>query len=195
MINALPELRQRNIPVIIFIPSGCLAQSPNWIERNGNLNRNETVVSVQQLKQLCVENVLIGSHSASHCHMTDLSEKEIWLELTESKRELESILGQTIDLFSFPFGEYTSNIIDLAKRAGYRHVFTIDPCLALPSRDQFVRGRIRVSPDDWPIEFWLKIRGAYCWLAIAQKVKRQMLRLFTKTGRDARKQQIGHFSK
>lgn len=184
MANALPELRQRNIPVIVFIPSGCLGQPPSWIERNANLSRNETVVSIQQLKKLSKDNVLIAAHSVSHRHMTDLSEKEIWLELTESKRELESILGQTVDLFSFPFGEYTNEIIEMAKRAGYRHVFTIEPCPALARSDQFVRGRIHVSPTDWPIEFWLKIRGAYCWLDIAQKVKRKVFNLFRHSGND-----------
>jgi hypothetical protein len=53
------------------------------------------------------------------------------------------------------------------------------------SRDRtLLLGRISVSPRDWPLEFRLKVRGAYNWMAVAVPVKRAILHLLRSgTGR------------
>ncbi len=36
-------------------------------------------------------------------------------------------------------------------------------------------GRVRVDPTDWPLEFHLKLMGAYRWLPMAIALKRRLL--------------------
>ena len=39
------------------------------------------------------------------------------------------------------------------------------PTLTSFGPNEFLIGRTRVDPNDWPCEFRLKLLGAYCWLS------------------------------
>jgi hypothetical protein len=87
------------------------------------------------------------------------------MELSDSRARLESVLGRSVTLFSFPHGAYNAGTLSLAKAAGYDRVFTIVPELNSTTANAFVIGRVAVEPDDWPLEFRLKVLGAYRWMA------------------------------
>jgi glycosyltransferase involved in cell wall biosynthesis len=56
-------------------------------------------------------------------------------------------------------------VIRWSKEAGYQRVFTVEPVTAFSEPSEYVTGRVPVDPTDWPIEFRLKMLGAYRWLA------------------------------
>jgi hypothetical protein len=85
--------------------------------------------------------------------------------LIDSKEKLSSILECPVDSLSLPYGEYTAREIAQAEAAGYRFVFSNVPVWK-ETPGKILRGRVSVEPDDWPLEFWLKIRGGYGWMAI-----------------------------
>ena len=163
--SALPELERRNIPATFFVPTGCLGDPPSWVQA-ASPARHERVLSTEQLAGLKDHRLLaIGSHSISHPNFLKLEAAQARRELEQSKAQLEAILGHRIGLFSFPHGECDARTIALARAAGYDRVFTINPCNAFTSADSFVQGRVLVDPADWPLEFRLKVQGAYRWLA------------------------------
>jgi peptidoglycan/xylan/chitin deacetylase (PgdA/CDA1 family) len=165
--NALPELELRNIPVTFFVPTGSLGGSPAWVKA-ASPARHQRVLSAEQLARLKDHRLLaIGSHSISHPSFLELDPAQARRELEQSKTQLEAILGHNVGLFSFPHGACDSQTIALARAAGYQRVFTINPCNAFTGSDNFVIGRVLVDPADWPLEFRLKILGAYRWLAKA----------------------------
>jgi peptidoglycan/xylan/chitin deacetylase (PgdA/CDA1 family) len=165
--NALPELERRNIPATFFIPTGSLGGPPAWIKA-ASPARHERVLSAEQLAGLKDHRLLaIGSHSISHPNFLKLDPAQARRELEQSKAQLETILCHKVGLFSFPHGAYDSQTIDLARAAGYDRVFTINPGNAFTGPDNFVIGRVLADPADWPLEFRLKILGAYRWLAKA----------------------------
>ena len=165
--NALPELEQRRIPATWFIPSGCLGRRPPWLTNPESPARQERVLTEEQLVSLKDHPLLtVGSHSVSHPKLADLRNDACVRELRQSKSDLERILGQQITEFSFPHGECDARLIQLAKAAGYKRVFTIQPAMALRSASEFVTGRVAVDPDDWRLEFRLKLLGAYRWGAM-----------------------------
>jgi len=86
-------------------------------------------------------------------------------DLVQSKTDLETVLGRPVELFSFPHGAHDATALDRARQAGYRQVYTVNPERLSPATQAFALGRIAVDPDDWPLEFALKIRGAYRWCA------------------------------
>ncbi len=165
--NALPELEQRGIPATWFIPSGCLGRRPPWLTNPESPAWQERVLTEEQLVSLKDHPLLtVGSHSVSHPRLPDLLDDACLRELRQSKSDLEGILGQQITEFSFPHGKCDERSIQLAKAAGYKRVFTIQPALALRSASEFVTGRVAVDPDDWRLEFRLKLLGAYRWGAM-----------------------------
>ena len=88
---------------------------------------------------------------------------------------LEILLNTKINLLAFPYNEYNKKILKLAKDAGYKRTFSGHSTFNSNNSDEFLYGRINVSPDDWPIEFTLKLMGGYNWLPFGVDFKRKIL--------------------
>lgn len=175
--KAIPELLKRNIPATLFIPTGYLGQRPGWITNQESNTINESVMTPEQLLSLPTDFIQIGSHTARHRFLTLLNEEEALAELVDSKKCLEELLHSQIACLSLPYGAYNNNVLALAKRAGYLKVFCSWPLSPLSGSDGFLLGRITASPDDWGLEFWLKIMGAYQWLLLGISMKRKVYNL------------------
>lgn len=173
--NALPELHARKIPCTIFVPTGSIGRQPSWISPS-HADAAEVVASAEVVQAIANHMLVrIGSHSVSHPNFRRLDDMQARDELTRSKATLEEILVREVTSFSFPHGAYTQRSLDLARQCGYTRVFTIEPARLRDPRAGFAVGRIRVEPDDWPIEFRLKILGAYRWMVRASALKRELL--------------------
>ena len=164
--NAIPELQARNIPVALFAISDRLGQSINGIAFDRLITRAE-------LQALKYEMLTVGSHTASHPSLPMLNEAQAFYELRQSHDKLTDILREDIKLFSFPYGAYNQRLISMCREAGYERVFTCMAEFAKPGA--YLTGRVRVDPTDWPLEFHLKLMGAYRWVPAAISLKRLIL--------------------
>lgn len=177
--NALPELEKRGIPATIFAVSGKLGQPPDW----GNYSREplttELTMTASQLREIAGRTT-IGSHTVSHPMLSTLSSIEAMGELEDSRKSLECLLNRKITLFSFPYGDFNNCLLKWASAAGYERVFTTLPATIETESLPSIVGRIRIDPTDWPLEFRLKILGAYRWLPAAFALKRKIRLLFNK---------------
>jgi len=152
-----------------------LGLAPDWdLDEEYDADRREIIMTGSHLIELPSEFISLGSHSVTHCRLSALPEEESFVELRDSKRCLEEILRREVTLFSFPYGEYNGKLVDQAKQVGYTRVFSILPGPAFVGNDEYITGRIRVDPTDWPIEFRMKVLGAYSWLPRAYESKRLM---------------------
>ncbi|MEW6160013.1 MAG: polysaccharide deacetylase family protein, partial [Verrucomicrobiota bacterium] len=151
----LPLLKSKGIPAVIFAPSGNLGLAPAWKMESKNPNRHQRVMNPRELKQASDAGFEIGSHTRTHPHLPELDDSEGCSELEESKFDLEKCTWRHVRLLAFPYGEYDSRVLRWVRRAGYHYAFS-----ALPERPiGFLRGRIDVTPSDWPLEFDLKVTG------------------------------------
>jgi peptidoglycan/xylan/chitin deacetylase (PgdA/CDA1 family) len=162
--TVIPYLKKNRIPAAFFLVPGNFGKLPDWkmngpwpYKKNIIMDRNE----VMELKDPLYG---IGSHTFSHCCLTILSKNEIMLELLKSKRCLENIFGQEVNFLAFPYGAFSNDTIQIANECGYTTSFSLDSQIFL-NRDQRVVGRISADPDDWKLEFLVKIRGGYGWIA------------------------------
>jgi len=165
--HALPELEARRIPMTFFIPTGCWGQRPSWVKNPCARAYRQRLLTPDELQMIATHPlVTFGAHSATHPDFLTLDEDRARRELQVPKAELERILGREVAVFSFPHGRCDTGLVDMARAAGYRRVFTISPSWAFRTPGEFVTGRIAVEPADWPAEFWLKVRGAYRWQSL-----------------------------
>lgn len=175
--NALPELESRKIPSTLFIVTEALGKRPPWMAHSLSCANGEKIMSVDHLRRLPSDLVMIGSHTLTHPVLPRLNEEDARREISESRAKLEKILSQEIKLFSFPHGAFNAKLVELCREAGYERVFTVLPVLALSDPQEFVTGRVSVEPTDWPLEFRLKLLGAYRWQPYAFALKRKLLSL------------------
>src|SRR5207247_6991778 len=52
------------------------------------------------------------------------SEEKGFDEVAGSKQELERRIGAPVAHFAYPGGQFTSRVVDLVERAGYRYAYT-----------------------------------------------------------------------
>ena len=170
--NAVPELLSRGFPATIFVPVDFLGKKPGWEMRNGV---NDQVMTCDELRSL-PELIEFGSHSLSHPHLTRIDVARLREEITSSRHKLAELIGSHVSLLAFPYGEYDDRVVGTCRQAGYERVFGIDPWPADPAGRDFVRGRVPVDPNDGPLMFHLKARGAYGWMIHASALKRRLAR-------------------
>jgi peptidoglycan/xylan/chitin deacetylase (PgdA/CDA1 family) len=167
--NALPVMARHGIPATIFTPTGYLGCAAGWIERGGVANP-PAVVSEDVLASANRTRVRFASHTVSHPHLASLDRGVLRYELAQSKRALEGLIGEPVTMLSLPYGSCSPPVLEEARAAGYERVFANVPVTR--GAGPGLVGRINVTPADWPLEFRLKARGAYGWMALAVPAKR-----------------------
>jgi peptidoglycan/xylan/chitin deacetylase (PgdA/CDA1 family) len=171
--NALPELAERGFPYTIFVPSGVLGRTPDW-PMEGSDDRAEVVVDAARLRGLRGPLVAIGAHSVSHPRLTRVDPERARAEIVESRAAIAEIIGDSVTLFAFPYGDCDASVVDICRQEGFKHVFTIMPEPVDLSDGALVRGRVSVDPDDGDLEFFLKMSGAYAWMPLATALLRRL---------------------
>jgi len=111
-------------------------------------------VDILKLKNAGME---IGSHSVSHSYLNTLSETELFAELGESKKALESIIQSEVKYFSVPYGNCSERIVKIAQAVGYQAVFT--SVIGINHRAGYTLKRISLKRDTSLKEFKAIIAG------------------------------------
>lgn len=173
--NALPELQKRNIPATIFVTSEGLGTVATYWPPSAHYERSQRVLTAEELRGLPEDLISIGSHTATHPYLPSLAQADALRELHDSRVKLEQVLSRKVTLFSFPFGAFNNRLIQWSREAGYDRVFTSLPTIAFTAAGEFASGRVPVEPSDHPLEFRLKLLGAYRWLPYAFVIKHFML--------------------
>ncbi|OPY15887.1 MAG: Polysaccharide deacetylase [Syntrophus sp. PtaB.Bin138] len=176
--NALPAMHETNIPATIFVTTGYMGRKPGWITDPKHPSACEFLMTEEQLKNLNFDQVTIGSHTVSHPHLSDLDTSALKKELSDSKSKLEELLQRKVTLIALPYGSIDMENTQHFKEAGYERVFLNIPTFPATLNDRYFVGRIDTSPDDWMVEYKLKLRGAYQWLPWAIAAKRSIKTCF-----------------
>ena len=165
---ALPELVKRGIPATMFVITDVIGKT------FGPDGYAEEVMSLEQIRALPESLVTIGSHTLTHPLLPSINIDQAKREIALSRAKLEEQLHRRIVLFSFPYGGFNQKLVEICREAGYQRVFSTLPHFAFKEPHEFVTGRVPVDPTDWPLEFRLKLAGAYRWSPWAFELKRKI---------------------
>ena len=169
--NALPELIKRKIPTTIFIPAAKIGSYPKWEQKRQEIYTNDRILNRDEIKKLSDQGIEIGSHTLHHTDLRNVTSDVAREEFDLSKSYLEEITGKEVVSFSFPYGSYNDELINLAFDCGYSFVYTTEPEVISLSTKRKIFGRIGVDPGDSLLELKLKAAGAYSWLPRASRWK------------------------
>ncbi len=179
--NALPTLNELNIPATIFVPTGNLEDSPRWDIQNGNPDKKQNVMTEEQIKTLSTNpNIELGSHTVSHPRLTKLSDAELKAELSESKTNLERLIGKPVNSISYPHGDYDARVINIAKDTGYSFGYTIEPKNITETVDLLAIPRYVVLPADSNFKIRLILSGAWEVDYYMRQFKKYVVRILRK---------------
>ena len=107
---ALPLLLEMNCSATFFLVADKI-DTPNFL-------------SSSQARELVNSGMAIGSHSVTHQDMRMLTALQQREELLFSKIHIEDKIGYPVKYFSFPYGKFNSELVQMALDCGYEKVCT-----------------------------------------------------------------------
>ena len=91
--------------------------------------------------------VTFGAHTYSHPRLPTLTPGDAETEVTRSRVRIAEQLGASVDLFAYPYGEFTSTTQQIVERAGFRAAFGVEARIVKSETPRFAIPRIPVL--DW----------------------------------------------
>jgi peptidoglycan/xylan/chitin deacetylase (PgdA/CDA1 family) len=146
---AAPILQAANFGATFYITVGYLGRPGYMVPR--------------QVRELSEARFEIGCHSMTHAYLNTLRDTDLNREVADAKSQLEDMIGRPVHHFSCPGGRWSSQVAEVARRAGYRSVSTSEAAANGPDRDPFRLGRIAVMRELTPNAFHDLCRGRGLW--------------------------------
>lgn len=104
------------------------------------------------------------SHTCYHPILPQCDDETARKEIVDSKHELESKYGLTVNALSYPNGDYSARDIRLAKEAGYTCGITVDSGFNNLESDLFRLKRVSAGDAKSTTELMVKASGIYAML-------------------------------
>jgi peptidoglycan/xylan/chitin deacetylase (PgdA/CDA1 family) len=145
--NAYPILKELGYTATIF----CIADRVN----------TEGYLTIEDIRQMERNGFEFGSHTVSHPHLARLDSEEKWLEISNSKKQLEALIHKPVNFFCYPYGEYDGESVGLVKKAGYLGACSNHPGGNRTKINPYLLKRTEISPNDSLYDFEKKISGAF----------------------------------
>ena len=108
--NAWPILKQSKIPFILFV-------STREVGKKGYMSWE----NIREIEKY--DFVEIGNHSHTHDYLIDFKDQEIKDDLVKSINIFKNELGKNSVFFSYPFGEYSTNLKNIVIDLGFKYAF------------------------------------------------------------------------
>ena len=87
----------------------------------------EVILSWDDIKEMANEEITFGAHTVNHPIFTNVTKEVCQYEIIQSKRDIEEKLGKPVTSFSYPNGEFNSEIRELVKKAGFECATITNP--------------------------------------------------------------------
>lgn len=157
---ALPALLEQRVSATFFV-NAALVNSPGYL-------------TASQLREMRAGGMTIGSHGHRHIDYTGLPVAIAQSELLRSRTELENFLGAPVTTLSAPYGLWNRSLTLAARNAGFRHICSSQPWLAVPNADTI--SRLAVYCDTSLAEFSaLAMRSA--WPLLVRRTRSILIHL------------------
>ena len=88
------------------------------------------MLTSEQVRGLHRAGMQIGSHTTSHPILAGLPAPQVRAEVLGSKQVLQTLVGDTVELFAYPNGrwgvDFDAQAVDIVREAGFKAAFTTD---------------------------------------------------------------------
>jgi len=132
--RAVPVLLRYDFTATAFVVPGFLGR-PSYM-------------TAAQVQQVAAAGFTIGAHTLHHVDLPAKSAAVAEVEIEASRTQLQSLTGQPVLDFAYPYGRYNAAVVKLVEAAGFRDAVTTDygygQCLAR----RFALHRVEVTGSD-----------------------------------------------
>lgn len=152
---AWPLLQQYRMPATVFMVAGKMGQKADWLQ--GADARSTRLMDANTLRTLAANDITIGSHGQTHCHLAGLDRQQRQREIVDSKTMLEDVLGQPVEHFCYPYGSQDQAARDAVQAARYSTGLTTRRDRADRADNAYAIPRQGISYKDSRLHFAFKL--------------------------------------
>jgi peptidoglycan/xylan/chitin deacetylase (PgdA/CDA1 family) len=126
-----------------------MAQLRSHFESHGPQRTVGRAMTREEARALAKEGlVMIGAHSVTHPLLTELEPDDCRHEIVDSKLACEEILERPVEAFSYPFGEFNTEVRRWVEDAGFTHALSTNTVPISGWSDLYVLPRFQVLDCD-----------------------------------------------
>lgn len=178
-IHAFPLLRAYKLPAIIYLVTGLVSATNEWMSAPKFAKR--ALLSWSQIKEMSDYDIYFGSHTVSHPRLNTLDCDNICQQLSQSKQIIEDNLGKACLHFAYPYGLVGENTQDWVQKIGFKTACTTQSGFNNATTDPLMLHRIEVYGSDsaWQLKQKLTfgMNDANLWLPMQYYYQRLVNKL------------------
>ena len=157
---ALDILGQFNQKATCFIVLNKIDNFNNWNNNSKEINTSK-LMNISQIKEWINMGYEIGSHTLDHIDLTQLNYENKKKQITKSFFKLNENFGIKPVSFSYPYGKYDKECIDILKE-NYTYAVTTKKSLYNNKKyNNYVIPRVSIGPKNSIFKFLLKTLTIY----------------------------------
>ena len=157
--HALPVLVNYDFSSTCYAISQQLGKTNEW-DREAGIAQTPLMNSAQ-LRQWCAGGQEVGAHTRHHVRLTQTDAVNSLREICGSKTELEALTGSVVRNFCYPYGDYDSDHVAMARSAGFASATTTQRGRCQTGEDLLQLPRVPVLRSTTLPLFWLKVATGY----------------------------------
>jgi len=154
---AARQFAERNLAAAVFVITD---RAYGHLPPNG-----ESFLSWEQIQELALSGIEIGSHTCSHPRLPDIPLEEVKKELADSRSAILDHLKADHIPLSYPHGCTSESISLLAKSLGYSCAITTTLGPNGRDADVFALTRTTIASDDELATFAARVSGLTWWIS------------------------------
>ncbi|MFR9728202.1 polysaccharide deacetylase family protein [Saccharopolyspora sp. MS10] len=113
--TVFPLLRRFGWTATVFVIAGMLGGQNDW----DPAGPRKPLMTEHEVARVAAGGMEIGSHSVRHRRLTELGTAELAAEVGKSRPLLQSLSGQPVDGFCYPYGAVDPAVVAAVREAGY----------------------------------------------------------------------------
>lgn len=115
--QAVPVLQRHDYPATVFIVSARVGDADQW--DTGAALAGRPLLDWPDLTRWRDSRLTLGAHTRTHPQLSTLPAAAAQAEISGSRLDLETHLGEPCRLFAYPFGDYDEATLALVEQAGF----------------------------------------------------------------------------
>jgi len=158
--NALPIMKKYGFHSICYFVTSLIGQYNVWDLDQKNFNKLK-LMDVDKISSWLNNGMDIGAHSATHQNLTTLDSIKKKIEIENPKKYFNDTFSINVESFSYPFGRYDEESLDLVKNNYNNAVTTHRSRYKIDKFHKHILPRIPINKSTNIFKFYLKIKTPY----------------------------------
>lgn len=169
--EAMPLLKHYKMNAVVFPIANWIGKDNNW----ENFHKKPTkTMTWNELSAWRDNGLQIEGHTFNHPFLTNCTQEQLCIELSDSRAVLESNLQMPIDFLCYPYGFFNTETVSAVKAAGYKGAFAIFDHVSLWKLNLYALPRIPIPSHQSMWEFRLKVSSLHLLFVAMRKWERNI---------------------